>query len=406
MNRIRLLLVLGLLSGRFWSAAQGVTLPPDSSRKPVLVPVVVDTLARKFSLIGPLDSAARPNLLAHERYPGPRRLRGTIGKQSVTVELDSANGSYVGGFYYDRAGRWLEVRLDARRGARTLNLCETPAGDLTGRLRLPTKAAAQLKGTWENADGRHQYPFVLRETYAGAAHYEQDLWEMWRYTVRRDTSYIPRDSAFFHQLYVRVSLPQNPGAEQRLRRALAAPFAPDLMPLYLDTLLARRQQQYNRYQFHSYSDVVYNGNNLLSVMRVTSFQQGPYYEPHEWYDGATFDLRTGQRLRLPDLLVADYKKRLLELFRRGLKRALAAAPGYGPLGGPAPKLPTGGFVLAPAGLVFTYDDRDAPTLSKPLDDKADRFLEVVLPYEELLPLIRRKGPLAPVLRERGLLPKK
>ncbi|UOQ70713.1 hypothetical protein [Hymenobacter cellulosilyticus] len=178
------------------------------------------------------------------------------------------------------------------------------------------------------------------------------------------------------------------------------------MPLHLDTLLARRQQQYNRYQFHGFTDVVYNGNNLFSVMRVSSFQQGPYYEPHEWYDGATFDLRTGQRLRLPELLVSDYKNRLLKLFRQGLQRALAAAPGYGQLGGPTPRLPTGGFVLTPAGLVFTYDDRDAPSLAKPRNAQADRFLEVVLTYEELLPLIRRKGPLAPVLRERGLLPKK
>ncbi|UOQ51475.1 hypothetical protein [Hymenobacter cellulosivorans] len=406
MSRVRLLLLLGLLSGRLLAVAQGIGQPPDTARPPATPPPVVDTLARKYSLIGPLDSAARPNLLFHERYPGPRRLRGTIGKQPVTVELDSAATSYTGGFYYDRAGRWLEVRLDASPGPRTLNLCETPVGDLTGRLRLPPKAATPVRGTWENADGRRQAPFLLRETYLGAARYEQDLWEMWRYTVRRDTSYIPLDSAFFHQLYVRVSLPKSPGAEQRLRRALAAPFAPDLMPLYLDTLLARRQQQHNHYQFHGFTDVVYNGNNLFSVMRVASFQQGPYYEPHEWYDGATFDLRTGQRLRLADLLVADYKKRLLALFRRGLTRALAAAPGYGPLGGVAPRLPTGGFVLVPAGLVFTYDDRDAPSLSKPGADHADRFLEVVLSYEELLPLIRRKGPLAPVLRERGLLPKK
>ncbi|UOQ70712.1 hypothetical protein [Hymenobacter cellulosilyticus] len=230
MSRVRLLLLLGLLSSRFWAVAQVVPQSVDTTRKapavPAVAPEVADTLARKYSLIGPLDSAARPNLLFHERYPGPRRLRGTIGKQPVTVELDSAANSYTGGFYYDRSGRWLEVRLEAGPGSRTLHLCETPAGDLTGRLRLPTKAAAQLKGTWENADGRHQYPFVLRETYVGAAHYEQDLWEMWRYTVRRDTSYIPLDSAFFHQLYVRVSLPKNPVAEQRLRRALAAPFAP------------------------------------------------------------------------------------------------------------------------------------------------------------------------------------
>ncbi|MCB2376840.1 hypothetical protein LGH70_04565 [Hymenobacter sp. BT635] len=403
MSRVRLLLLGGLLSGSCVSVAQGVTQPADPARPPA---VVVDTLARKFSLVGPLDSATRPNQLVHERYPGPRRLRGTIGKQPVTIELDSANSSYTGAFYYDRSGRWLEVRLDARPGARTLHLCETPAGDLTGRLRLPAKAPAQLKGTWENADGRHQYPFVLRETYAGAARYEQDLWEMVRYTVRRDTSYIPLDSAFFHQLYVRVSLPNNPVAEQRLRRALAAPFAPELMPLYLDTLLARRQLQHNGYQFHGVGDVVYNGHNLFSVLRVSSFQQGPDYHPHEWYDGTTFDLRTGQRLRLADLLVAGYQKRLLALFRRGLKRALAAAPGYGPLGGAAPPLPVGGFVLAPAGLVFTYDDRDAATLGEPGAGHADRFLEVVLPYEELVPLVRRTGPLAPVLQERGLLPKK
>jgi hypothetical protein len=405
MSRLRLLLLLGMLSRRLYSVAQ-VSPPADTARTQPGTPVVADPLTRRFSLIGPLDSAARPNRLSHERYPGPRRLRGTLGKQPVTVELDSTTGGYTGGFYYERTGRWLEARLDASAGARTVTLCETPTGDLTGRLRLPAKAAAQLKGTWENATGQHRYPFVLRETYAGAALYEQDLWEMWRYSVRRAGQPIARDSAIFHQLYVQVKLPKNPVAEQRLRQALAAPFASSVMPIYLDTLLARKQQQYGGYQFLGATDVVYNGSYLLSVLSITSLQQGPDYTPHEWYNGATFDLRTGRRLRLADLLVAKYQKRLLALFRRNLKLVLAKEPAYGPVGGAAARLPAGGFTLTPAGMVFTYDDRDDESLSRPGPGHPDRALEIVVTYEELLPLIRRAGPLTPVLQQRGLRPKK
>ncbi|TGE28773.1 hypothetical protein [Hymenobacter metallicola] len=397
MRRLLVLLLAGLGLGSGPVAAQTLNPAADSVVRPV---------PGSASFVGPPDTSARPTRLYHERLAGPRRLRGAIGKFPITMELDSANGSYTGGYYYERWGVWQEARFDAGPGPRTVNVCETPAGDITGQLRLPGKKGGTVRGTWENADGRRTAPFTLRETYAKAARYEQDLWEMWRYNAWRETSQQPRDSAFFYQFYLEVKLPQNPGAERRLRQVLAAPVSAEMMPLYLDTLLRRKQRQDKGYQFHGSTDVVYNGNNLFSVMRVSSFQQGPDYQPHEWYDGVSFDLRTGRRLKLADLLVKDYQKRLLSLFQRSVERYLAGLPASRAVKAPLPRLPVGGFVLAPAGLVFTLDDRDDARLSKAGAGTADRFLEIVLTYEELLPLIKRSGPLGPVLQERGLVPKK
>lgn len=318
------------------------------------------------------------------------------------MELDSVAGRYRGSFYFHQSGRWLEARLTT--AAARLPRREVVAGEEAGWFRLPTLAALPRKGTWQGSEGQ-VFPLALRETYLGAARYEQPLWELRHYHLRRDSSRTTLDSAFFHRLYITVSLPQNPAAQQRLRRALAPPFGPAAMPVYLDTLLARKQQQAAGYQFHSATDVVYNAHSLFSVLEVTSRQQGPDYQSHEWYTGSTFDLRTGRRLPLAALLVPGYQKRLLALFRQALQQARPAQPGYGDIGGPSPRLPVGGFTLTPAGLVFTYDDRDDARLGQP-DYPTDRGLEIELPYADLLPLIRADGPLAPVLRERGLLPKK
>ncbi|TGE24548.1 hypothetical protein E5K00_04870 [Hymenobacter aquaticus] len=392
----RLALLLVLTGGG--ARAQTLAVPAADS-------LATDTLAAT----APADTVVTqdpPSRLYHEVFAGPRRLRGTVGTQGISLELDSVGEGYVGGYYYDRQGRWLEVRLAATRPAGPALLCETPTGDLTGQLGLPARVATPFKGSWESAEGRLRLPVKLRETYADAARYQHDQWEGWRYSTRRQGQIIPLDSAFFHQQYLVVQLPQRPVAEQRLRRALAAPVAPARMPAYLDSVLRARQEEHNGYQFHAFSDVVYNANNVLSVVQVTTVQQGPDYQPHEWYEGRAYDLRTGRRLRLPDLLLPGYQKRLPLLFQQALRRYLADQPAYGPIGGAAPKLPTGGFALTPRGLVLTYDDRDDAALAQPGPGHPDRALEIVLTYEELLPLIRRTGPLVPVLRERGLLPKK
>jgi hypothetical protein len=215
------------------------------------------------------------------------------------------------------------------------------------------------------------------------------------------------DSALFRGDYLRITLPQNPAAALRIQRVLGPPAALPKMAFYLDTLLRNRQRDQLGYYFTGEKYVVYNSNNLLSVVQSDRFSAAPDsgYGTHEWSQGYTFDLQTGKRLSLADLLTAGYQPRLRQLILQKLRKLWEANAYYDGIGDTG-KLPASGFVATGTGLNFSFDDRDDESLASPGPYHPDRTIEVEIPYATLLPLLKVAGPLASILKERNVVPQK
>ncbi|RZL06212.1 MAG: hypothetical protein EOO62_19345 [Hymenobacter sp.] len=317
-------------------------------------------------------------------------------------------GGYSGQYYYDQRGKTIYLSNVGTKAARGNALEEQDAdGHSTGSFQLGRALARQLMGTWRSPDGRRQLPVRLLERYEDAVQFQVEHWNLTRYLAPDSLRGPVGDSALFRGEYLRISLPQNPAAARRIARAMAPPFAAPRMVFYLDTLLRNRQLDQPAYSFIGQKYVVYNSNNLFSVVQFDSFSAEPEssYGSHEWTQGYTFDLRTGKQLNLADLLVAGYQPKLRQLILQQLRKFWKSYYTYDGVGRNG-KLPASGFVVTGTGLQFTYDDRDEESLASPGPYHADREIKITISYEALLPLIKVAGPLASVLRERNLLPKK
>ncbi|GAB3578617.1 hypothetical protein [Hymenobacter daeguensis] len=348
----------------------------------------------------------------HYAAPGPRHWRGTIGQLAVTLDLDSGRWGFSGSYCYDRRGQPLRFSQPAAKGRKSgqirLNESafdnETGVSTATGYFLLDGPLRSPLTGTWHSPDGRRTLPVALHETYADALAYDSETWEVRQFSRGNDYDSTRLDSAELRQAYLHFRSPL--AATRPLRAALGRPVPPPRMPRYLDSLLrARHSGQYD-YFFYGDTYVAYNSNYLFSVVQFDRFMaaEDEGMGTHERSQSSTYDLRTGRRLRLADLLTPGYEVQLRRWLLQGLKPVWENAyyDGVGANG----KLPTGGFLITGTGLRFAYDDRDDERLGSPGPYHADRSVEVEIPYEKLLPLIRPNGPLAALLRERHLRPAK
>ncbi|MDO7873628.1 hypothetical protein Q5H93_02705 [Hymenobacter sp. ASUV-10] len=347
------------------------------------------------------------NRLEHYTDHGPRRWRGTIGGQAVTLQLDSNRWGYSGSYYYDRRGR--ELHLYSEKGPtkrNQLTLRETVESATTGYFELNKPIGVQLSGTWRSPDGKRRLPLALHETYADALAYDEETWELNRFVV---SPYHPNtniDSATFHQSYLRLRQPLT-AATRQIQQALRRPAPVRRMGHYLDSLLRVKQEVRSDYSFTGYQYVLYNSNYLFSVVQFEHFNTLHYDDDaysHQRSRRSTYDLRTGRRLALPDLLRSNYGPQLRRLLLQQLK-PVWENPHYDQVGANG-KLPASGFLVTATGLSFTYDERDDESLSFPGPYHADQTIEVEIPYETLLPILRPDSPLTTLLLERKLLTRK
>ncbi|MCC3157011.1 hypothetical protein LJ737_07165 [Hymenobacter sp. 15J16-1T3B] len=328
-----------------------------------------------------------------------RRWRGTIGQLPVTLQLDSGHLGCRGEYAYDRLGRALDLTPKASepRPPRVFEERAPDAFRVTGWLQLDAPAGPAITGTWRSSDGRRSVPLALRENYHDAAHYELETWQL-RCPVSRPDATRPAGSwTHYEQSYLRVRLPGHPAAEQRLRRVLGPPVAASAVKNRLQTALLGKPAGYLREEALY---VVCNTNYLLSVVSWHKELNPTANTIDEWTDVRNFDLRTGRELQLPDLLRPGYQPRLRQLLL-GKLAAVWKTGGYGRVGADG-KLPRSGFSVVPTGLQFSYDQRDDARLVWAGSVRTGRQIGVALSYRELLPLIRPDGPLAAMLRERGL----
>lgn len=341
----------------------------------------------------PADTVRRSSRVENYLDPPTRRWRGKVGQQPVTVFLDSSywrGAVYSGKYFYDRFGKTISLSDVYKKGTSGIALGEhNEAGRFTGSLRLGLALAPLLVGSWRSADGRRQLPVQLHEDYKDAAQVQVEHWNLTRFLAPDSLRGMVGDSALFRGDYLRIVLPQNPVAALRIERTLGPPAAPPQMAYYLDALLRDRQRDRPDYSYIGEKYVVYNSNNLFSVMQFDRFSAATDsgYGTHEWTQGYTFDLQTGKLLSLADLLTSGYQAKLRQLILEKLRKLWEADAYYDGVGS-AGKLPASGFVATGTGLNFSFDDRDDESLASPGPYHADRTIEVEIPYEALLPLIK------------------
>jgi hypothetical protein len=140
-----------------------------------------------------------------------------------------------------------------------------------------------------------------------------------------------------------------------------------------------------------------NGYGLLSTYKLKT-EEG-FGRPHPSYSGmeTVYDLHTGRALALSDFLRPATDSLLLQLLIPRLERYMADFEDrkIRKLDW-EPRLPQGGFGLTSEGMSFSYDEGDG-VASWPCPGQ-----EVIVPYAELLPLLRPRSTLAALLRTRGL----
>ncbi|MGY3087443.1 hypothetical protein ACVWYF_000469 [Hymenobacter sp. UYAg731] len=296
----------------------------------------------------PAPSAVPAPRFGYDTRPSPRHWRGTIGPQPVTLELDSGCWGWSGSYYYDRRAR--PLRISQQKPAKPkgpTRLDETFTDEAgqdneTGYFLFAGPLRPRLTGTWHSADGRRILPVALRETYADALAYDEENWEVKRFT--RDDFYDSTrlNSAELRQCYLHFRPPLSP-ATRPIQAALGLPVPPPRMNRYLDSLLrTRRTGQYD-YFFHGDTYVEYNSNYLFSVVQFEQFTatEDEGMGTHEWGHNCTYDLRTGRHLQLADLLTPGYQIPLRRWLLQRLKPLWAGNAYYDGVGANG-KLPAGG----------------------------------------------------------------
>ena len=321
---------------------------------------------------------------------------------AVTVELTIGrvfdfHGDSVGcqGRYsYNRSGKPLSLCSEGFSPTTPLVLQETQYLDeqaLTGRWHAAQPVGPLLSGTWTSADGKRQLPFELRESYADAIRYEVlTASATGRICDPEDTlggvngpnSILTRD--YLHLL--------SPATVRLGLRRLQCPT-----PARRRAQLRRDARQEECVYLTENVNVDLNGYGLLSIWRGRDEEGFGHLHPYYSWRNTVYDLHTGQALRLSDLLRPQTDSLLLCLIMPRLERYLAdfydrkiskldQEPG----------LPESGFSLTSEGILFMYGESDG-VASWPCIEQS-----VVIPYRELLPLLRAHSPLAALLQDRGL----
>lgn len=359
-------------------------------------------------------------------YLGYHRYRGTVGGEAVTVELtvkaqteEPAGIMAKGSCRFDSSATRPRELLSWRPQFphQSLQLVEADTGRLgwrTGFWQAKQPAGPVLAGTWTGASGR-QLPFELREDYRDKRGQLAAIpYELVRASLLKVDSCIvePAEwetrggepSAMFDRQFLHFLGPDT------IQGSIAALQCPPLAARQ-QQLWQEMQEEFNldsigRYRYpapsyerpltreRSYSlEVLYQGNGLLSWGEYSYFYHGGAHGGHS-QNLFVYDLTEGAFLELTEQLRPGAEQVLCRLLTHHL-RADEQAGGLSFNEDLAlSNLPAAGFALVEKGLLFQYGDYEISGYVAPNP--------VVIPYAEVVPLLRPGTPVARMLRERGL----
>lgn len=421
-----LLLGAGLLAGcRPASNTETATAIPAAPERAVSKPPQATPAAPAAAPAAALasPSAAAPITVGYRRY------RGTVGGQRVTLALTIGRGYGAtdplvcsGTYTYDRhpAGQLLLSSPSPYLKGRPLHLQEadsTRPQSPTGTWQATQPVGAVLTGTWRSPAGR-VVPFRLREDYTdGRGHLLAVGYEVLRESVVLPCQTERYDEETKQEYRARVKNLPN-GYDLQFLHLLG----PDTLrpgPRAVQCPVPRRRRQLVRAaakkkgcSYHGEDlQVAYNDYGLLACRHNWEDDEGPA-RPSHGTSATVYDLRSGQTVSLPEVLQPGTDTLLRQLITRhlldGSTPDITPRPepdAYAPGSGLVP-LPGGSdasladFSLTANGLAFGYYFDEVQSFVS----EGSLLFTVVVPYAELLPLLRPVSPVARMLRERGLWP--
>jgi hypothetical protein len=347
-----------------------------------------------------LPQPGKWTLLGYHRY------RGWLGQEPITMELIFSPGLFGQGlncdgtYYYERHGGALEVLGQRVMGSGDADrelvfrperpLFLSTWYDFPEQWQAVQVAGPLLHGLWTIRFGFVRQYFVMHEDYEDAVRYEVNTAQA--YTVCTpydeatgasypDTSDITRD--YLHMLGPDTLLPalrrlQCPGPAQRQAEMQALAHEEGNECLEMSETI----------------QVLFNGFGLLTVGHYASEVGHLQPHPNNSRQTSTFDLHTGRELLLRDLLDPGTELPLRQAIARQVIQTLGLNS-FGlsrdQSGLPIAPLPEGGFGVLSDGLLFGYSDDE-------LVAHAGGTPGILVPWAELLPLLRPNSPLTPLLQ--------
>lgn len=384
--------------------------PPDTPA-PEPAPAAADTVSG--CLAGPLrfvrgsPASRRPRLVRH--------YVGTVGGQPATALLQWQNpDSITGVFYLHRGGPAYTLELPSGRprpGHPVLAVYqETPTEGGMGEWRLASRPGSRLAGSWQTGPRGRPQALALRESYAGAvplvigatclrggwaAGYETGYAECYNLpTVRHEFLQLPAPAAV--PLALRPLLSPGRAARHRATRAVHSSVGEVTVSL----------------------TILLNDWNLLSykTLYTTALFPGFGTADYAFTGSPLFDLITGQVWPLARLLKPGTRPALSRLVARHLLHdpkfrdyewSWAQKP-VSQLANDSAIYNTlwlrRAVVPRPEAYAFTSEGLELTYYPGNLAEhrmSPEWVTTVLVPYRELLPLVRAGAPLARLLRARG-----
>jgi hypothetical protein len=369
--------------------------------------------------------AASPSPAAPTKYPtGYYRYRGTVGTQPVTVELtlgpppltqnQAAHAqdfiACTGICHYDRhpAGQLLLSGPQPFRPGQPLLLTEadsTHPRQPTGNWQATQPFGPVLTGTWRSPAGR-VLPFSLHEDYTdGHGHLMAVQYEILQEEEEAPTPAERQPGETKAAYRARTEDLTNSSRREYLHLLGPDSLRPELRALQCPRPAQRRRQLREDLDYPGgveLSDqltVSYDDYGLLSL---ASSHLGDYRDavhPEHGAGAITYDLRTGRALTIAELIRPGTDTTLSRLITRHLESdeqfpaddlmsSATTEQGFA-------NLPEQGLGVVERGLTFTYSGSEIlPAVYPPVT--------LLVPWAELLPLLRPDSPVARMLRERGL----
>lgn len=355
---------------------------------------------------------------------GYHRYRGTVGGQPVTVVLTTflpplaqdqaahAQDSIkcVGSYTYDRhpTGLLLLWSPSPWRPGQPLLLTEADTArhrQVTGHWQAMQSGGPVLTGTWRSPAGQ-ALPFSLREDYTdGQGHVAAVKYELLQEGEEAPTPSERQPGESKTAYLARTEDLTNSSNRDFLHLLGSDTLRPELRALQCPVPAERRRQLREDLgypggiELRDELTVTYNDHGLLSL---ASFHEGDFKDaPHpEHGAGAiTYDLRTGRALTIAELIRPGTDTTLSRLIMQHLASDehitaddLMSTVATDTM--PVP-LPQQGLGVVNEGLAFTYTGSEILSIVYPP-------VTLLVPWVDLLPLLRPDSPVARMLRERGL----
>lgn len=267
--------------------------------------------------------------------------------------------------------------------------------------------AIRLTGTWISADGKRKLPFTLQQVQPeGSAELDFHYFEESYGRKRGGGSFERRSSLLFPQMRGSTGAASKVNAAIR-RIAAGRGEGEQAPPKDIPTIAqlessvqapmpdaAQRAEIEYSYSFsETYDDlfrIQLNAAGLLCIRHFHTEYTGGAHGNH-WASHFTLDLSTGRQVTLEELLAPEPKAQLTRLAEAALREAYGLKPGEalnsdnGPLFENKFELNENWF-LTPGGLGFCF-------IPYEIGPYAAGFIEPVIPWEQLRPLIREGSPL-------------